>query len=176
MPSLSLPPLKAHADLGFYCLRHRNALASHTKYLQFLKFLHTPRYLKHMVGNILDVWILASVARNHGRPHIHLVPVLLYQDFLDKNIPDGLRVRRVAHQGRDQRSREPELSAPEPRPDYLRARRTGGRRPSHRRASGSASSTHRRRSRSTGRNGSRADCATPCRRSRCTSCCRSSSP
>ena len=61
-------------------------------YLQFLKFLHTPRYPKCMVGDILDVWILVSVVRNYGRPHIHLTPELSYQNFLDKNIPDSLRI------------------------------------------------------------------------------------
>src|SRR3989344_2897284 len=31
---------------GLYLIRHRNARAPHTKYLHFLKCLHTPRYPK----------------------------------------------------------------------------------------------------------------------------------
>lgn len=34
-----------------------------------------------VVGNILDVWILASVAGNHSLPHIHLPPFVLYQNI-----------------------------------------------------------------------------------------------
>ncbi len=67
--------------------------------------------------------------------------------------------------GKGQRFQGLELIPQESR-TYLRAPQTGRRRSSHRRASRSPSATHRRRSRSTGRNGGRADRVARCHHSR----------
>jgi hypothetical protein len=36
-----------------------------------------------LIANTLDVWILDSVAGNRDRPHIHLLPLLVYQIFFN---------------------------------------------------------------------------------------------
>jgi hypothetical protein len=76
------PPLEAFAISELNRIRHHNALAFCTKYLQFFEVSTRTTLSKAVTVDILDAWILGSVAGSRNRPHIHLLPTISINDFI----------------------------------------------------------------------------------------------
>ena len=119
------PPLEARAILGLNFIRHYNARAFCTKYLQFfdpstsLRIIPSPSrnevsahitLSEILTADILDIWILDSVAESqeefYGRQHIHLLPFSTIS-YLCKN----LALRRRIGIGLSVKCKEPKFKA-----------------------------------------------------------------
>src|SRR3989344_8248211 len=99
---------------GLYRIRHRNAPAPYTKYLQFFEVSAYTALSKTVIVDTLNVWILGSVASNRDRPRIHLLPIGLYQkkwhrlrrcQVLRTKCPEVLRFSSHSSNLRDARRR-----------------------------------------------------------------------
>ena len=62
-----------------------------------------------VVADTHDVWILDSIARNRGRPHIHLLPVLFYQTNIPVPSCGTGRVKGLSFRGQEDPETKPRV-------------------------------------------------------------------